>query len=73
MILIPISVASDSDSDSDSDSRVAHKFWLRFWFEGHVIPIPILIPVFCKFNDSDSNSDSSDIDFDSNSDSSDID
>ena len=33
----------------------------------------IPIPVFYKFNDSNSNSDSSDIDFDSNPDSSDID
>ena len=45
-----------ADSDYDSDSNIAQKFWFRFWFQfqHHVILILIPLPVFCKFNDSDS-------------------
>ena len=57
--MIPIRVLP---KDFDSDSDVAQNIWC------HVIPIPI--PAFCKFNDSDSYSDS--IDIYSNSDSSGI-
>ena len=54
-ILIPVA------SDFDSDSSVVQEFSFRFWFQHYVI----LIPVFRKFNDSDSKPDSSNIDLDS--------
>ena len=66
--MIPIPFLIPAASDSDTDSSVVQKFSYQFWFQHYVI----LIPVFCKFNDSDSKPDSSNIEFNSNPDSSDI-
>ena len=49
--------------DSDSNSYSSGK-WFQFWFrlQNHLILFPIPIPLFCKLNDSNSISGSSDID-----------
>ena len=65
--MIPILILIPVASDFDSDCSVVQKFSFRFWFQHYVI----LIPVFCKFNDSNAKPDYSDIDFNSNPDSSD--